>query len=653
MNQHLEFETAGRTLQPQARVKDLKFGASLDWQDGFQSALPTTEKRSFQSMLHQYEVIMSYGTIDDPRVILQTMNLYMMANQQNHGIALFAGILTQYGHGMAPELRAVYESALGVLRATHADAVPLSRRIGWVKESFELIETALRRTGGSHPIPHWAAGMVYAQVPWFFFKKAEAKQHLTWLSDRPDTEPTFGFYREVYRQLSNLETKAGNAEAATAWMQLSGYDGPQPHAPLMGWFATGPDGTTMAPRPVIDEVISGRIFALYGFGFSDVYFVLSDDGAHLIAIDAGTQPHSLQAAHEFLLAAYPSLPDISTAFITHSHWDHIGGHSYLQRHNPEIDIYGRSNFASVQDRVMREHSYQFFRGADFDHAWVKSYAPTHPVSDPMVVNVGGTDMSLLPVTGGETEDAMLIHIPKLSCVFVGDVVMPWYGEPWVNEGFASTAPQAMDAVLDLGAKHILHGHHPLTFLYGPQNLRAYKGLHEWLVSATQFYVRRGYSAKDIIRLNLIPPALLDHPDVTMGYVAARDNVISRVAAEMAGIWREDRTGQAPEGLDVITTAERARMLSEYFNLSEAQAIRGLKRMIAAGDNSLALQMSVAAEHAFGPTSGVTLAKENAADRLRSIAQFTDPFGFTTYSEMTKRAHPPMPAVTGQERKQIQ
>jgi hypothetical protein len=249
------------------------------------------------------------------------------------------------------------------------------------------------------------------------------------------------------------------------------------------------------------------------------------------------------------------------------------------------------------------------------------------------------------VTGGETEDAMLIHFPELKCVFVGDVVMPWYGEPWVNEGYASSAAQAMDVVLNLDAEFILHGHHPLTGLYGPKTLAAYRDLHEWLVSTTQNYVRHGYSAKDIIRLNLIPPAILNDPDVTMGYVAARDNVIARVVAEMAGIWREDRTGQSPEGMDTITTVERAHMLSDYFGLSETQVIRGLKRMIAEGDNSLALQMSVAAEQAFGATPGITAVKEHAVDRLRSISQFTDPFSFTTYSEMTKRPHAMMPAAS--------
>ena len=642
MNMLTDVETAAAHKHPKGRLRALEFGSALGFAEGFERFAASDENRSFQSMLHQFEVILSYGDVADPRVILQAMNLYLTSNQQRYGIELFTNILSTYADGMAPDTRAIYESALGVLRATHSDRIPFHRRIGWVRESFELIETALDRTCSDHPIPHWAAGMVFAQVPWFFFKTPAAIKHLQWLADRPDTEPTYGFYREVYRRLADLSTRSGDPGGAEEWLKRSGYGADQPSAPLIGWFTTGHEGTAMAPRPVLEEILPGRVFALYGFGFSDIYFVLSDDGKDLFAIDAGTHPRSLEAAHAFLLASHPNLPPISTAFVTHAHWDHIGGHGYLRDHNPDIAIYGRSNYASVAARVTRHHSYQFFRGADFDHAWVESYAPTHPISKTTMLTVGGTEVTLIPVKGGETEDAMLIHLPGLSVVFVGDVVMPWYGEPWVNEGFVSSATEVMDKVSALQATHVLHGHHPLTQLYGGETLDHYRHMHDWLVDITRAHVMHGYSAKDIIRLNLLPPGLAEHPEVALAFVAARDNVIARVADEMVGIWREDRSGQSPEGLDTITAIERARLLTDYLGLGERQAIRALKRMIAGGDNELALQFAVAAETAFGATGGIAEVKAEAADRLRSIAQFTDPFRFTTYSEMIDHPHPAMP-----------
>ena len=631
---------------PQAQLESHGVVSSLGFAPGFEQFSNHNNTRSFQAMLHEFEVVLSYGRTEDPRVILQAMNSYLLADQQKVGIDLFSRILDVYGAQMSNEGRAVYESGLGILRATYADNIPLMQRIGWVKDSFALIEAALKRTHNNHPIPHWAAGMVYAQVPFFFFKRAEAYKHLTWLADRPDTEPTYGFYREVYRQLALLSQQDKREDAARKWVERAGYTGTALETSLMGWFVTGPDGTSMAPKPILKEVITGRVFALLGFGFSDIYFVLSDDGQELIAVDAGTSPTTMKEAHQFLLHHHPDLPKITTAIVTHSHWDHVGGHGYLREHNPDIAIYGRDNYASVTERVVRSHSYTYFRGEDFDHGWVESYAPTHPISEATMLTIGGSEVSLLPVTGGETEDAMLIHFPKLSTVFVGDLVMPWYGEPWVNEGYASSATDAIDRVIHLNAEHVLHGHHPLTMLYEGENLALYRDMHAWLVETTQWFAKRGYSSKDIIRLNLLPPALVEHPGATLAFVAARDNVIGRVCAELVGIWREDRTGQSPEGMDAITAVERGRLMKDYLGLSEAKAVRSLKRIIAGGDNHLALQFAVAAEEAYGATAEISAQKTVAAERLRGIGQFVDPFGFTAYSEIIKRPHSPFASDGG-------
>jgi glyoxylase-like metal-dependent hydrolase (beta-lactamase superfamily II) len=639
MNAQLPLTTSGLTIRQTGLTE------SVATNPGILNQLPVDRDRSFQSSLMLFETLLSYGQVRDPRVILQALNAYITANQQPHGIALFDGILAQYASRMDVEVLATYRACLGVLRATYADHVSLARRIGWVRQSFRLLEMSLSMTQHTAPIAHWAAGMVYAQVPVFFGKKKAAYEHLEWLAQRPETEPVYGFYREVYHQLAKLYRADGDAAKADHYLHLSGFQDYAPKSLMMGWFTNGPQGTAMTPTPVLNEIVQGRVFALFGFGFSDIYFVLSENGKDLIAIDAGTHPHSIKAAHEFLLSHHPDLPKITTAFITHSHWDHIGGHEYLRRHNPDLKIYGRNNFAPVVQRVVRNHSYSFFRGVDFDHKWVESYAPTHPVTDAKTVTVGGTEIFLIPVTGGETEDAMLIHMPGLKTVFVGDIVMPWYGEPWVNEGFVTDAADAIGTALACKAKHVLHGHHPLTFLYGPENLRHFREIHRWLVEVTQIHIANGYSAKDVIRLNLVPAQLLEIPDLFLTYVSARDTIILRTAGTMTGIWREDRTGQSPEGLDTISATEHGRMLEKYLGLTGEKAAGLLRRMIANGDNELALQFAVAAEQRFGATPSIIAAKEDAADRLRSGAQFVDPFKFTTYSEIIGRQQKPMPVLS--------
>src|SRR5205807_2017463 len=47
---------------------------------------------------------------------------------------------------------------------------------------------------------------------------------------------------------------------------------------------------------------------------------------------------------------------------------------------------------------------------------------------------GGLEIRLIPVTGGETEDALFVHLPKQGLLFVGDAFMPYVGPPFLSEG---------------------------------------------------------------------------------------------------------------------------------------------------------------------------------------------------------------------------
>ena len=130
------------------------------------------------------------------------------------------------------------------------------------------------------------------------------------------------------------------------------------------------------------------------------------------------------------------MPELTTVFITHSHWDHVGGHTYFRTLNPRLHFYARCNYG---EEIAREvgapdvFGKQFF-GEGFSLDNVRSFKPDITVDRRTDLKIGGTRIELIPVQGGETHDAMFIYLPDESVLFVGDFIMPYLGAPFVEEG---------------------------------------------------------------------------------------------------------------------------------------------------------------------------------------------------------------------------
>src|SRR5262249_55896854 len=153
----------------------------------------------------------------------------------------------------------------------------------------------------------------------------------------------------------------------------------------------------------------------------------------------------------------PNLPELTTVLITHAHWDHVGGHTYFRSLNPHLRIYGRSNY---QDEVTRDlnapafFAKQFF-GERFNLDDVRSYTPDVGIDRRTDLKIGGTRLQLIPVEGGETHDAMFIHMPDQGVMFVGDFIMPYLGAPFVEEGNFQGLLDAIDVLLQENPEHLL------------------------------------------------------------------------------------------------------------------------------------------------------------------------------------------------------
>ena len=401
----------------------------------------------------------------DPQLHFLLMGQFANAGRHLEGIAYFEDALKRFGPQLSDNQKAQYLLAIASLRAGHANDVFVLKRIGWVRDTIALLDDAKRlSTGRQIFVSRWMSGVVRAQLPAFLSQGDTALADLQWCVDNVALAPHRDWLREVYAKLADVHRARGNATEAARTLALSGYTSESRHAMFTTPFGTSASaGGTFAPQ-TIREVVKDSVYMLSGFEFTEYYFVISADRRELIAIDAGTRPDSARAAFEALKAAVPSLPPLTTVLITHAHWDHVGGHSTFRSLNAAVRFIGRSNYqdelaiGAMADPAGLRH----FFGARFRLEDVLGYKPDVTVDRATPLVIGGTRFSLLPTRGGETDDALLVHMPDVGVLFVGDILMPYLGAPFQAKGSVDGMLAAIDQVHALKPQLLLHGHEPLT-----------------------------------------------------------------------------------------------------------------------------------------------------------------------------------------------
>ena len=104
---------------------------------------------------------------------------------------------------------------------------------------------------------------------------------------------------------------------------------------------------------------------------------------------------------------------------------------------------------------------------------------------------------LYPAEGGETGDALMVHLPASGVLFAGDVLMPYLGQPFTDEGSPEGLLEALAFIDRLRPRLLIHGHPPLTDLL---TAAAVTGL---MAALTQLHgevldaIRRGRTLPDI------------------------------------------------------------------------------------------------------------------------------------------------------------
>jgi glyoxylase-like metal-dependent hydrolase (beta-lactamase superfamily II) len=590
--------------------------------------------------LEYLKVLNGTGPPRDPQILFLLMGQYANANLYRDGIEFFSSVMKEFEPRLSDSQKSLYLAAIGLLRAGYANEVAFFSRIGWVRDTIEMLEEAKRLSGGQIFPVRWISGIVYAQLPGMFDQRKTALADLTWCEENAAKAPNPGWLREVYYRLATLHRLDDRTAEAHEYLRVSGYADFEKPVILTTPFAEDPlEGHTFFPKR-IREIVPGKVYSLSGYEFTEYYFVVSEDGRELIGIDAGTRPDSAKAAYEALRAYAPKLPDLTTVLVTHAHWDHVGGHKYFHSLNPRLMFYASENYQKELSLALNAPGPigQRFFGSRFSMEDVRSFKPDVTIDRQREVKIGGTRFEFIPVQGGETQDGLFIHLPDHDVMFAGDFIMPYLGAPFVEEGNLKGLLEAIDIVVQKHPQHLLHGHEPLTRVFAsPSMLANLKTYLAWLNEEVLAAIRRGDERASIQQANLIPPALPGgDPDAHLPYLLMRENVINRTYDQNVGYWQPDL-----QGVDYVSRADRESMLIDYLDVSERQLVKAIKRMIADGKYELAATV-------LDWTSGRLVASKSLDEvkrltylKLMEKYQEFNPFKFIIYSTQIGNQTPQM------------
>jgi glyoxylase-like metal-dependent hydrolase (beta-lactamase superfamily II) len=469
-------------------------------------------------------------------------------------------------------------------------------------------------------------GLALAGLPPDAGRAAQAVQDLEFVLAVRDQFPS-QMIRAAHHALAAAYATLGDEEKAAAAAKRTGLASAPAGTRLEfnGFWVNADEGFHFV-SPRIVEPAPG-IQVAQGYDFGDFAFIRTDDG--VVAIDAGTASHRVRSA---LADAGLSAEDVSHVIVTHAHFDHAGGIGALL--GPDTTVVAQAGFPAGLER---EHAnfvpFRNFtgRGAGFGRG-----GPAEPatitvdqlISQRTSLSVGGTDIVLYPVTGGETSDALMAYLPASGVLFTGDVMMPYLGAPFFAEGSPEGLLDALRFIAELNPRTLIQGHTVLTEVF---TMDAVVGLLPALTRLRDDAlagIARGLTLSALLDASYLPDVLREHPAAVAPFLVMREHFLQRLYHQRAGYWEAD--GQ---GLEPVAPDARAAALDLVAGGRPEPLADAARTLLAQGDHALALEVATAGLARHPEAAELVELRQQALYRLMERHQLQDPFRFLIYAEM--------------------
>jgi glyoxylase-like metal-dependent hydrolase (beta-lactamase superfamily II) len=247
--------------------------------------------------------------------------------------------------------------------------------------------------------------------------------------------------RAAYQGLARAYRVLGRQQAAEA-LRRSGLGPAAPDRPPMftSFSVTARDGMRVSAPGVLSPAPDVHVAQSYDFG--DFAFIQTSAG--VVAIDAGTSPDRVRAAMADL--GLTDQAPVSHLILTHAHLDHVGGSAAVR--GPDTQVIASAGFPAEAERLRHWNlPFRYFTGTGASPAF--DVTPDRLISERTSAVVGDTEFVLIPVRGGETPDALMVHLPASGLLFTGDALMPYLGVPFTAEGSPEGLLDAMRYIREL------------------------------------------------------------------------------------------------------------------------------------------------------------------------------------------------------------